>query len=173
MRRTTTQRPLEGDPHAEYTRSLLRLVRIGDIANELSPAEVFEAVCEAVAKPLGLDVVVLIEAQGGRPRSFSWRAEDASGREINHGEWRAWSCFATLVEPDWLPGPLSGGSEPAYPSALTWTVETLGEPARGIIECGTRRPLGRVDYGLLECMSVRLSMTLAQPEATEVSEPQR
>jgi len=165
MRRTTTQRPLEGDPHAEYTRSLIRLVRIGDIANELAPAEVFEAVCEAVAKPLGLDVVVLIEAQDGRPRSFSWTADDANVKEVDHGEWRAWSCFATLVEPDWLPGPLSGGSEPTYPSALTWTVEALGEPPRGVIQCGTRRPLGRVDYGLLECMSVRLSMTLVAPSA--------
>jgi len=169
MLRAITQRPFEGDPHADYTRSLVNLVRIGDIANELAPLEVFEAICEAVARPLGLGVVVLVESQGGRPRSFSWKAEHATSHDVDHGEWRAWSCFATLLAPDWLPGLLSNRGEPGHRSDLTWTVQPLGDPLRGIIECGTRRPPSRVDGGLLECMSARLSMTLVRSDAARGS----
>jgi len=162
MLRATTHRPFEGDPHADYTCSLIKLVRIGDIANELAPLEVFEAVCEAVAKPLDLGVVVLIEERDVRPRSFSWRAESASVHELDHGQWRAWSCFAALMAPDWLPGMLMNEAEPSDPSGLQWTVQPFGHPLRGIIECGTRGPISRVDHGLIECMSTRLS-TLVRP----------
>jgi hypothetical protein len=172
MQRATTQRPFEGDPHADYTRSLIKLVRIGDIANELAPLEVFEAICEAVARPLRLGVVVLIEEQDGRPRSFSWRAESASVHDVDHGQWRAWSCFATLMAPDWLPGLLTKEAETGHPSELTWTVQAFGDhPLRGIIECGTRGPLTRVDHGLVECMSMRLSKLVRPGTAAHAQRP--
>jgi hypothetical protein len=32
----------------------------------------------------------------------------------------------------------------------------------GIVQCGTSRPLGGADNGLLKCMSVKLSTTLGR-----------
>jgi hypothetical protein len=147
----------EGDPRADYTRSLVKLVRIGDLASDLAPHEVFEAICEAVAKPLELSVVVVIDALQGQPRVLSWKGEQASCQDVTYAEWRAWSCFATLVQPDWPTELLATPVEPDPNSTLDWTVQPLGAPPRGVIECGTRRPLHHVDHGLLKCMSARLS----------------
>jgi hypothetical protein len=150
----------ESNARADYTRSLVKLVRIGDVANELAPHEVFDAICNAVAKPLDLDVVVVIDGFEARPRLLCWKGERARGRDVEHAEWRAWSCFTTLVQTDWVPDLVTHVAEPDPASALDWTVQPLCAPPRGVIECGTRRPLGHLDHGLLKCMSVRIASAI-------------
>jgi hypothetical protein len=159
---------VEGDPRADYTRSLVNLVRIGDIAGELAPQEVFEALCEAVWKPLDLDVVVVIDTVEKRPRLLSWKGSNAGSYDVEHAEYRAWSCFATLVQTDWLPGLLTS-TQPRGVSTLHWTVQPLSTPPRGVIELGTRRPLEHVDYGLIKCMGMRLASAFRQPVAEPCS----
>jgi hypothetical protein len=161
MFRLARPRTFEGDPRAVYTRALLNMARAGDIAHLLAPTEIFEAFCEAVAEPLDLVVAVLIDSAEGLPRSIPWKAQRTDWRVVESGERRAWSYFAELLAPDLLAVlPPDSGGPPSRP--VHWKVQTLALPLLGIVQCGTSRPLGGADNGLLKCMSVKLSTTLGR-----------
>jgi hypothetical protein len=162
MFRLTSPRAYEGDPRAPYTRALVNMVRAGDVAHLLAPAEILETFCEAVAEPLELVVAVLIDAPDGLPRSMPWKSERADWRVVEHGERRAWSNFAELLAPDLLGilPPESAG--PRSSGIVHWSVQTLAIPLLGILQCGTLREPTGADHGLLKCMSVRLSTALGQ-----------
>jgi hypothetical protein len=165
--RTSMFRPappqrFESDPRAPYTRALFNLVRVGDIAHMLAPIEIFEAYCTAIAEPLGLVVAVVIEAHDGLPRSMPWRTDDADWKIVEHGESRAWTNFAELLAPDLVASLPPESASPWSDRGLYWTVQPLGVPLLGIIQCGTSRPVEGADNGLLKCMSVRLSVALTR-----------
>jgi len=162
MFRFVQKREFASDPRAAYTRALVNLVRAGDIAHLLAPAEMFEAFCEAIAEPLELAVAIVIEAPDGLPRSIPWKAHDAEWRFVESGERHAWSNFAELLAPDLIPSLPPDSAGPRSSCGLCWTVQPLGVPLLGIVECGTKRVLGGADYGLLKCMSVRLSAALGR-----------
>jgi hypothetical protein len=160
MFRLAAPRFYESDPRAPYTRALVNMSRVGDVAHLLAPAEILEAFCEAVAEPLDLVVAIVIDAPDGLPRSMPWKSDRTDWRMVEHGERRAWSNFAELLAPDLLailPPESSGPNRVLY-----WSVQALAVPLLGILQCGTSRPLGGADYGLLKCMSVRLSTALGR-----------
>jgi hypothetical protein len=152
----------ESDPRAAYSRALVNMVRVGDVAHLLAPTEILEAFCEAVAEPLGLGVAIVIDAPDGLPRSMPWKSERADWRTVEHGEKRAWSNFAELLAPDLLAILPPESTGPRSNRCLYWSVQTLAIPLLGILQCGTVRALGGADYGLLKCMSVRLSSALGR-----------
>jgi hypothetical protein len=160
MFRLAAPRAFESDPRAAYTRALVNMVRAGDIAHLLAPAEILEAFCEAGAEPLALVVAIVIDAPDGLPRSMPWKSDRTDWRAVEHGERRAWSNFAELLAPDLLSilPPESAG--PSSNRVVHWSVQPLAVPRLGILQCGTLRPLGGADCGLLKCMSVRLSSAL-------------
>jgi hypothetical protein len=162
MFRLVAPRLYESDPRAVYTRALVNMSRVGDIAHLLAPAEILEAFCEAVAEPLGLVVAILIDAPDGLPRSMPWKSDRTDWRMVEHGERRAWSNFAELLAPDLLTilPPESAG--PGSNRILHWSVQALAVPLLGILQCGTMGPLGGADHGLLKCMTVRLSSALGR-----------
>jgi hypothetical protein len=105
---------------------------------------------------------VVIDAFEGRPRLLSWKGEQARSSDVEHAEHRAWACFTTLVQPDWVPALVAHSAESDLASTLDWTVQPLCAPPRGVVECGTRRPLGHWDHGLLKCMSARIASALGR-----------
>jgi hypothetical protein len=167
MLRAPKKLPLGGDPRAEYTWSMVKLARLGDVAASMSRVEIFDAVCDAVAKPLALAAAVMVEAVEGRPRVSSWCADASAAAEIEHGAWRAWSCFVTLVAPTWQAEPLTAAQEPPAVSKLEWRVEPIGDPTCGFVEFGARRVFDRIDSGLLRCAGNRLALALAQARPSQ------
>jgi hypothetical protein len=160
--RPVSPRSFEGDPRAVYTRALVNIARAGDIAHLLVPSEILEAFCDAVAKPLGLVVAVVIEAPDGLPRSLPWKSVDTDWKLLEHAERQAWTTFAELLAPDLLESlPAEATALRAKPG-LHWTVQTLAIPLLGILQCGTRGPVRGADHGLLKYMSVRLSTALGR-----------
>jgi len=162
MFRLAAPRAFESDPRAPYTRALVNMVRVGDIAHLLAPAEILEAFCDAVAEPLDLVVAIVIDAPDGLPRSMPWKSDRTDWKVVEHGERRAWSNFAELLAPDMLAilPPESAG--PRSNGILHWSVQTLAVPLLGILQCGTLRALSGADYGLLKYMSIRLSSALGR-----------
>src|SRR5579859_5073647 len=100
--RLSAPRPALSDPRSPYTRALLNMVRVGDIVHLLTPTEILEAFCEAVAEPLALAAAVVIDAPDGLPRSIPWKANATDFRTLERAERRAWSNFAELLAPDLL-----------------------------------------------------------------------
>jgi hypothetical protein len=107
-------------------------------------------------------VAVVIDAPEGLPRSMPWKSDRADWKVVEHGEKRAWSNFAELLAPDLLAilPPESAG--PSAMRALHWSVQALAVPLLGILQCGTTRALTSADFGLLKCMTVRLSSALGR-----------
>jgi hypothetical protein len=158
----TAPRAFENDPRAAYSRALVNMVRAGDVAHLLAPAEILEAFCDAVAEPLDLVVAIVIDAPDGLPRSTPWKSDRTDWRMVERGERRAWSNFAELLAPDLLAVLPPESAGPRSNRLLHWSVQTLAIPLLGILQCGTLRALGGADYGLLKCMSVRLSTALGR-----------
>jgi hypothetical protein len=165
MFRLSTATVPDKDPRAAYTRALVNMGRAGDVAHLLAPSEILEAFCEAVAEPLELAVAVAIDAPDGLPRSMPWKASDADWRLLEHAERRAWSSFAELLAPDLLSVLPPETTVPG--SFVHWNVQPLAVPLLGILQCGSRRPLGGTDHGLLKCMSVRLSTALSRARSDD------
>jgi hypothetical protein len=145
-----------------YTRALINLVRVGDIVHLLGPAEILEAFCEAVSEPLALATAVIIDAADGLPRSIPWKADAAEWKTLEQAERRAWSNFAELLAPDLLAVLPPDSASPRSSRGVHWSVETLTVPVLGVLQCGTLRPLGGADHGLLRCMTARLSTALGR-----------
>jgi hypothetical protein len=162
MFRFTPKRGLEGDPRAPYTRAIVNLTWVGDVVHILSPAEIFDAFCEAIAEPLELVVTVVIDFRNGLPRSMSWKADGADWNVLESAELLAWSNFAELLVPEMVSS-LPPALVDSGPDGPTWTMQPLGVPLLGIVQCGTRRYLGGADYALLKCMSAKLSAVLGRP----------
>jgi hypothetical protein len=160
--RLTAPRPALSDPRSPYTRALLNMVRVGDIVHLLTPTEILEAFCEAVAEPLGLATAVVIDAPDGLPRSIPWKASTADFRTLERAERRAWSNFAELLAPDMLSVLPPESTAPRSSRGIQWSVDTLAVPVLGILQCGTLRALGGADQGLLRCMTIRLSTALGR-----------
>ena len=160
--RLSAPRPALSDPRSPYTRALLNMVRVGDIVHLLTPTEILEAFCEAVAEPLALAAAVVIDAPDGLPRSIPWKANATDFRTLERAERRAWSNFAELLAPDLLSVLPPESTAPRSNRGVHWSVDTLAVPALGIVECGTLRPLGGADQGLLRSMTVRLSTALGR-----------
>lgn len=158
--RPAVRRSFDGDPRAIYTRALVNMGRVGDVAHLLVPSEILEAFCEAVAEPLDLVVAVLIEAPEGLPRSLPWKSPNADWKLVEHAERRAWANYAELLAPELLESLPAQSSGAQLNSQVHWTVQTLVIPLVGILQCGTGRPIRDADNGLLKYMSGRLSMAL-------------
>src|SRR5262249_48958821 len=105
---------------------------------------------------------IVIDAPDGLPRSMPWKSDRTDWRVVEHGERRAWANFAELLAPDLLAILPPDSAAPNSHRNLHWSVPALPLPLLGILQCGTLRALSDVDYGLLKCMSVRLSTALGR-----------
>jgi hypothetical protein len=150
----------QGDPRARYTRALVNLVRVGDVAGVLALSEIFEALCEAIAEPVRLVVAVLIDVAAGLPRAMHWKADGVAWTAVAHGETLAWSTFAELFSPDLLSSLPLPTDPPSSTARLHWTAQTLSR--LGIVQYGTEGRLAETDVGLLRCMSLRLAAVLTR-----------
>lgn len=150
------------DPRASYSRALVNLGRVGDVAHALTAIELFEAFCDAVAEPLGLSAAVAIDSPAGLPRALSWKADSVDWKLVEDAERRAWASYAELVAPELAASLSTDEPRSSSGSGQFSTMQPLGVPLLGIIECVTARRLTGSDHGLLKYMSVRLSTALAR-----------